>query len=70
MPALTLGTGTFAGKGDFFAAWGGSDVAEATHLVDICLEAGLNMFDSAESTPEVPRRKSWARPSRAGAIRC
>jgi aryl-alcohol dehydrogenase-like predicted oxidoreductase len=48
VPALTYGTGTFGGKGDFFKAWGASDVAEATRLVDICLEAGLTMFDSAD----------------------
>jgi aryl-alcohol dehydrogenase-like predicted oxidoreductase len=48
VPVLCLGTGTFGGRGDFFKAWGGSDVAEATRLVDICLEAGLTMFDSAD----------------------
>ena len=49
VPALTLGTGTFGGgDSEFFKAWGASDVAEATRLVDICLEAGLNMFDSAD----------------------
>ena len=48
VPALTLGTGTFGGGNEFFKAWGGSDVAEATRLVDICLEAGLSMFDSAD----------------------
>ena len=48
VPVLTLGTGTFGGKGELFAAWGNSDVPEATRLVDICLEAGLNMFDSAD----------------------
>ena len=48
VPALTLGTGTFGGGNDFFKAWGASDVAEASRLVDICLEAGLNMFDSAD----------------------
>ncbi len=48
VPVLSLGTGTFGGQGEFFKAWGGSDVAEATRLVDICLEAGLNMFDSAD----------------------
>jgi len=46
--ALTLGTATFGGKSDFFKAWGETDVAGATRLVDICLEAGLNMFDSAD----------------------
>ena len=48
VPALTLGTGTFGGSNDFFKAWGSTDVAEATRLVDICLEAGLTMFDSAD----------------------
>lgn len=48
VPALCLGTGTFGGKGELFKAWGQTDVAEATRLVDVCLEAGLNMFDSAD----------------------
>jgi aryl-alcohol dehydrogenase-like predicted oxidoreductase len=48
VPVLTLGTGTFGGKNEFFKAWGETDVKEATHLVDICLEAGLTMFDSAD----------------------
>ena len=48
VPALTLGTGTFGGKGELFSAWGKSGVREATRLVDICLDAGLNMFDSAD----------------------
>ena len=43
-----MGTGTFGGGNEFFKAWGASDVAEATRLVDICLEAGLTMFDSAD----------------------
>jgi aryl-alcohol dehydrogenase-like predicted oxidoreductase len=48
VPALSLGTGTFGGGNEFFKAWGTSGVEEATRLVDICLEAGLNMFDSAD----------------------
>ena len=48
VPVLSFGTGTFGGKGEFFEAWGATDVAEARRLVDICLEAGLNMFDSAD----------------------
>ncbi|MGV3773043.1 MAG: aldo/keto reductase [Verrucomicrobiales bacterium] len=48
VPALTFGTGTFGGKGDLFSSWGNSDVAEATRIVDICLDAGLNMFDTAD----------------------
>jgi len=48
VPVLSLGTGTFGGSNEFFKAWGSTDVAEATRLVDICLDAGLNMFDSAD----------------------
>jgi aryl-alcohol dehydrogenase-like predicted oxidoreductase len=48
VPVLSYGAGTFGGRGDFFKAWGGSDVAEATRLVDICLEAGVNFFDTAD----------------------
>lgn len=48
VPVLSLGTGTFGGGGEFFKAWGATDVAEASRLVDICLEAGLTMFDSAD----------------------
>ena len=47
-PVLSLGTGTFGGAGEFFKAWGSTDVAEASRLVDICLDAGLTMFDSAD----------------------
>lgn len=48
VPVLSYGAGTFGGKGEFFSAWGNTDVAEATRLVDICLEAGLNFFDTAD----------------------
>jgi aryl-alcohol dehydrogenase-like predicted oxidoreductase len=48
VPALSLGTGTFGGSGEMFGAWGKTGVEEATRLIDICLEAGLNMFDSAD----------------------
>lgn len=48
VPELSFGTGTFGGKGEFFAAWGSTDVAEARRLVDICMDAGLTMFDSAD----------------------
>ena len=48
VPVLTLGTGTFGGGNDFFKAWGATDAAEARRLVDICLDHGLTMFDSAD----------------------
>ncbi len=48
VPALSFGTGTFGGSHPFFGKWGASDVAEATRLVDLCLEAGATMFDTAD----------------------
>jgi aryl-alcohol dehydrogenase-like predicted oxidoreductase len=48
VPALSLGTATWGGEGEFFKAWGGSSAAEATRLVDICLDAGVTMFDSSD----------------------
>jgi len=48
VPVLSFGTGTFGGKGEFFQAWGETDVAEARRLIDICLDAGVTMFDSAD----------------------
>jgi aryl-alcohol dehydrogenase-like predicted oxidoreductase len=50
--ALSFGAGTFGGRGDFFQAWGASDVAEATRLVDLCREAGINLFDTADGYSE------------------
>jgi aryl-alcohol dehydrogenase-like predicted oxidoreductase len=47
VPVLSFGTATFGGVGDFFKMWGNTDVNEATRLVDICLEAGVNLFDTA-----------------------
>lgn len=48
VPALSFGCGTFGGKGPLFGAWGDTDVAQAKRLVDICLEAGLTLFDTAD----------------------
>ncbi len=48
VPELSFGTGTFGGKGEFFAAWGSTDVTEARRLLDICMDAGVTMFDSAD----------------------
>jgi aryl-alcohol dehydrogenase-like predicted oxidoreductase len=48
VPALSLGTATFGGEGEFFKAWGDAGVAEATRLVDICLDAGVTMIDSSD----------------------
>ncbi|MFC5436334.1 aldo/keto reductase [Rhodanobacter umsongensis] len=48
VPALGFGAGTFGGKGPLFSAWGNTDVSEAKRLVDICLDAGVNLFDTAD----------------------
>ncbi|WP_413990659.1 aldo/keto reductase [Labrys okinawensis] len=46
--ALSFGAGTFGGSGPLFGAWGTTDAREARRLVDICLDAGLNLFDTAD----------------------
>jgi aryl-alcohol dehydrogenase-like predicted oxidoreductase len=38
----------FGGKGPLFSAWGNTDVTEARRLIDICLDAGVNLFDTAD----------------------
>ena len=48
VPALSFGAATFGGNGELFKAWGETDVAEATRLVDLCLDAGVTMFDTAD----------------------
>jgi aryl-alcohol dehydrogenase-like predicted oxidoreductase len=48
VPALSFGAGTFGGSGPLFGHWGQSDASEARRLVDICLEAGVNLFDTAD----------------------
>lgn len=47
IPVLSFGTATFGGSNEFFKAWGSTQVSEARHLIDICLEAGVNLFDTA-----------------------
>lgn len=47
VPVLSFGTATFGGGNEFFKAWGSTDVKEASRLVDICLEHGVNFFDTA-----------------------
>jgi aryl-alcohol dehydrogenase-like predicted oxidoreductase len=57
VPALSFGAGTFGGKGPLFSAWGDTDAKEARRLLDICIDAGLTMFDTADiySTGESER---------------
>lgn len=47
VPALSFGTATFGGKGDFFKAWGDTDQAGAKRLIDVCMDHGINFFDTA-----------------------
>jgi aryl-alcohol dehydrogenase-like predicted oxidoreductase len=48
VPVISFGTATFGGGNDFFKAWGSTQAEEATRLIDICLEAGVNLFDTAD----------------------
>jgi aryl-alcohol dehydrogenase-like predicted oxidoreductase len=48
VPVLSFGTGTFGGTGPLFSAWGNSDAADARRLIDICLDAGITLFDTAD----------------------
>ncbi|MEU6059431.1 aldo/keto reductase [Streptomyces sp. NPDC047097] len=48
VPTLSFGAGTFGGQGPLFGAWGNTGTEEARRLVDICLEAGITMFDTAD----------------------
>ena len=48
VPALGFGAGTFGGEGPLFSAWGNTDVAGARRIVDICLDAGVTLFDTAD----------------------
>lgn len=49
IPALSFGTATFGGGSAFFSAWGNTDIEGARRLVDVCLDAGANMFDTADT---------------------
>src|SRR6202522_3045012 len=48
VPVLCFGSATFGGGNEFFRAWGATDVAEATRLIDLCMEAGVSFFDTAD----------------------
>ncbi|MBW9116704.1 aldo/keto reductase [Rhizobium cauense] len=48
VPVLSFGAGTFGGSGPLFGAWGNTNAAEARRLIDISVEAGVNLFDTAD----------------------
>ena len=49
VPALGFGAGTFGGRGPLFSAWGKTNAEQAKRIVDICLEAGVTLFDTADA---------------------
>ena len=48
VPLLSFGAATFGGTGEFFSAWGTTDTAAARRMIDLCLAAGVTMFDTAD----------------------
>jgi len=48
VPALSFGAATFGGRGPFFSEWGSTGAAEARRIVDLCLDAGVTLFDTAD----------------------
>jgi aryl-alcohol dehydrogenase-like predicted oxidoreductase len=46
--SLCFGLGTFGGGTEFFKAWGSTGVEEAKRLVGLCLDGGINLFDTAD----------------------
>jgi aryl-alcohol dehydrogenase-like predicted oxidoreductase len=47
VPVLSFGTATFGGANEFFKAWGSTEVDEARRMINLCLEAGVNLFDTS-----------------------
>ena len=45
---LAFGAATFGGCGEFFGAWGDTNVDDARQMVDLCVEAGITLFDTAD----------------------
>ena len=64
VPALGFGAGTFGGQGPLFSAWGNTDVAGARRIVDICLDAGVSLFDTADVYSSGARRPRRCCPRR------
>jgi aryl-alcohol dehydrogenase-like predicted oxidoreductase len=48
VPVLCFGAGTLGTSGEFFEAWAKSSAQEADKIVGICMDAGLNFFDTAD----------------------
>ncbi len=48
VPLLSFGAATFGGASEFFRAWGSTDVTAARRMIDLCLDAGVTLFDTAD----------------------
>jgi aryl-alcohol dehydrogenase-like predicted oxidoreductase len=48
VPELCFGAGTFGSSNEFFKAWSETTQEEANRIVDICMDAGMNLFDTAD----------------------
>src|SRR3984957_18623236 len=48
VPELCFGAGTFGAANEFFKAWSETTQEEANRIVDICMDAGINLFDTAD----------------------
>ena len=70
VPAMSFGTATFGGGTDFFKAWGSTDGNAASRLIDLCLDHGVSMFDSADVYSKGLAEEIPGRPSRESAIVC
>ena len=48
VPELCFGAGTFGAGDEFFKAWAETDEEQARRMVDLCMDAGVNFFDTAD----------------------
>ncbi len=48
VPELCFGAGTFGAGNEFFKAWGETTQEQANEIINICMDAGLTFFDTAD----------------------
>lgn len=48
VPVLSFGTATFGGGKGQFRAWGNTQADEAKRMVKMCMDSGINFFDTAD----------------------
>lgn len=44
-----FGVGTFGGQGPIFSAWGQASLNDAQRMIDLCIDQGVNYFDTADA---------------------